>query len=548
MNKTVGFKQASTPATAQCWLTAIVVILMTVNGYAQVKIGGEPNAVQPGAVLELESTDKAFLLPRLTTAQMRTIVQPVGGMMVYNTDSNCLYVYVPSKSWSALRVGETTNSLNTAVWPYHSNDRLVGTEGNGKGVISLTGIGLTASGQFSHAEGKDAVAYGDYAWSSGLADTSSGTASVVFGNQNKATGAHSFVAGRQNTAAYQGAVVFGESNADTGWNSIAVGLQNRIYSDVSYSHVFGHLNELRGGSSSLLLGESNSMQSGLANLLSGYGNSATGNYQQIFGKSNQAVAGSSHFIAGENNIAHSGSANALIGFGNTASGNYLAAFGRDNSVFYQSAVAFGQQNQDSGFASIAGGLSNIIERDVNYSMSFGQGNLSTRNLRLTNGTPGAGTFTAGIGNVNSGFASTALGSSNRSTHLYGLAANYGNLSNAYAMSAFGHFNDTTASVTSSSFIPNEILFSIGNGTSNTARRNSFTMLRNGFTTINAGNQNGPNIPRAELDVRGTGAMIVPVGTSAQRPLAPVAGMIRLCTDCPGGPVLQGYDGTAWVNL
>lgn len=543
-----GLKQKNIAVLAHFWLTVLVGIVMTVNGYAQVKIGGEPHSVQPGAVLELESTDKAFLLPRLTTDQMHKIIQPVGGMMVYNTDSNCLYVYVSAKAWSALRIGETSASLNTTLWPYHSNDRVLGVEGNGKGIISLTGIGLTASGQYSHAEGKDAVAYGDYAWSSGLADTASGIASVVFGNQNKATGAHSLVAGRQNIAAYQGAVVFGESNADTGWNSIVVGLRNRIYSGVSYSHVFGYLNELRGGSSSLLLGESNSMQSGRANLLSGYGNSASGNYQQVLGKSNLVVSGSSHFIAGENNSIGSGSANGLIGNGNTATGNYLTAFGKDNSVFYQSAAAFGQQNQDSGFASIAGGLSNIIERDVNYGISFGQGNLSARNLRLTSGTPGAGTFTAGIGNVNSGFASTALGSSNRSTHLYGLAANYGNISNAYAMSAFGHFNDTTASVTSSSFIPNEILFSIGNGVSNTARRNSFTMLRNGFTTINAGNQNGPNIPRAELDVRGTGAMIVPVGTSAQRPLAPVAGMIRLCTDCPGGPVLQGYDGTAWVNL
>ena len=93
-----------------------------------------------------------------------------------------------------------------------------------------------------------------------------------------------------------------------------------------------------------------------------------------------------------------------------------------------------------------------------------------------------------------------------------------------------------------------MLFAIGNGTNDLSRRNSFTMLRNGYTTINATTENGPNIPRAELDVKGTGAMIVPVGTTAQRPETPVAGMIRFCTDCPGGPVLQGYDGVNWVNL
>ena len=74
------------------------------------------------------------------------------------------------------------------------------------------------------------------------------------------------------------------------------------------------------------------------------------------------------------------------------------------------------------------------------------------------------------------------------------------------------------------------------------------MMRNGFTSINTTNQTGANEPRAELDVKGTGAIIVPVGTTAQRPETPVVGMIRFCTDCPGGPVLQGFDGTNWVNL
>lgn len=118
------------------------------------------------------------------------------------------------------------------------------------------------------------------------------------------------------------------------------------------------------------------------------------------------------------------------------------------------------------------------------------------------------------------------------------------------MAAFGHYNDTIPAFQGESYAPGEMLFAIGNGTSNTLRRNSFTMLRNGFTTINATSQSGPAIPRAELDVRGTGAMIVPVGNTEQRPAAPVAGMIRLCTDCGtnGSSILQGYDGTDWVDL
>jgi hypothetical protein len=157
-------------------------------------------------------------------------------------------------------------------------------------------------------------------------------------------------------------------------------------------------------------------------------------------------------------------------------------------------------------------------------------------------------FSAGIANYNAGYASIALGSSNRSTAISSLAANNRTIANSYSMSAFGHFNDTVVAYQGTSNQAREMLFAIGNGTGETNRRNSFTMLRNGFTTINASGQAGANEPRAELDVKGTGAIIVPVGTFAQRPQTPVAGMIRFCTDCPGGPVLQGFDGTNWVNL
>jgi len=43
----------------------------------------------------------------------------------------------------------------------------------------------------------------------------------------------------------------------------------------------------------------------------------------------------------------------------------------------------------------------------------------------------------------------------------------------------------------------------------------------------------------------TGAMIMPVGTTAQRPGSPVQGMIRFNSDTSK---FEGYDGTDWINL
>ncbi len=56
---------------------------------------------------------------------------------------------------------------------------------------------------------------------------------------------------------------------------------------------------------------------------------------------------------------------------------------------------------------------------------------------------------------------------------------------------------------------------------------------------------GTTAPRATLDVTATDAVIVPVGTTAQRPANPVQGMIRFNSTTGS---FEGYNGTAWVNL
>ena len=56
---------------------------------------------------------------------------------------------------------------------------------------------------------------------------------------------------------------------------------------------------------------------------------------------------------------------------------------------------------------------------------------------------------------------------------------------------------------------------------------------------------GTGTPRAQLDVTGTGAMIVPVGTDVDRPATAVQGMIRFNTV---SGKFEGYTGTVWVDL
>ncbi|WP_218144575.1 collagen-like triple helix repeat-containing protein, partial [Maribacter orientalis] len=75
-------------------------ILTSFCVHAQVKIGQNPNSINAASIVELESTDKAFVLTRLTTAQMQAIT-PLRGALVYNTDTNCVH-YFNGAVWNNL--------------------------------------------------------------------------------------------------------------------------------------------------------------------------------------------------------------------------------------------------------------------------------------------------------------------------------------------------------------------------------------------------------------------------------------------------------------
>ncbi len=59
---------------------------------AQVKIGDNPQNIDPSSVLELESTDKVLVVTRVTTAQMNAIT-PLQGALCFNTDLQSVHYY-----------------------------------------------------------------------------------------------------------------------------------------------------------------------------------------------------------------------------------------------------------------------------------------------------------------------------------------------------------------------------------------------------------------------------------------------------------------------
>jgi uncharacterized protein (TIGR02145 family) len=71
-------------------ILTLAIAITSIALYAQVKIstgGGNPDA---SSMLDVESTNKGLLPPRMTTAQRNAIASPAEGLMIYNTDLKCV--------------------------------------------------------------------------------------------------------------------------------------------------------------------------------------------------------------------------------------------------------------------------------------------------------------------------------------------------------------------------------------------------------------------------------------------------------------------------
>ncbi len=66
---------------------------------AQVAIHGDASQPDGSAMLDIKSTAKGLLIPRMTTVQRSAVVSPADGLMVYDTDTKGLWVYQGGIGW-----------------------------------------------------------------------------------------------------------------------------------------------------------------------------------------------------------------------------------------------------------------------------------------------------------------------------------------------------------------------------------------------------------------------------------------------------------------
>ena len=102
---------------------SLFIVLLLLNCsliFSQVGVNKDGSAPDASAILDLTTTEKGFLLPRMTTYQQSVIYDPAISLIVFNLDSLDLYIYTGSYWVSVLRCVD-----RDTIYPWSCGDSLL---------------------------------------------------------------------------------------------------------------------------------------------------------------------------------------------------------------------------------------------------------------------------------------------------------------------------------------------------------------------------------------------------------------------------------------
>jgi len=119
----------------------VLTLFCTLNLLGQIKIGDNPQTINPNSILELESTDRAFVLTRVTTAQMNDIL-PSRGAMVYNIDQRCVFQFDGTR-WRSL-CSTDDQEISNFTFDATTNELTITLEDGGTKTVSIDDLEIKA--------------------------------------------------------------------------------------------------------------------------------------------------------------------------------------------------------------------------------------------------------------------------------------------------------------------------------------------------------------------------------------------------------------------
>ncbi|MEO0583162.1 MAG: tail fiber domain-containing protein [Bacteroidota bacterium] len=432
----------------------LLISLLSLSGlFAQsegVSINATGNDPAPSSILDIQSSSKGILIPRLTATERDAITSPATGLMVFVT-TDARFYYYNGAAWQAM-----AGSAGGYDWSLTGN---TGTDPN------MNFIGTTDSTGFVIRTNNDTIfrflPNGNMIGGGSSNQITGGTRSVIEGGAfNVITNDYASIGG-------------GADHVVSGaYASISGGIGNDA-SDF-YAYVGGGSNNNATGIGTSIVG--------------GTSNTASEPYAFVGGGEMNAVSGSDSFIGG--------------GGQNTASNNYSVVVGGNQNISsgLSSYVGGGILNTASETVSFVGGgeLNNASERGATIGGGF------------DNEASGVGAFIgSGSGNIASADRAVVVGGFENVAS--GVASFVGgghtNIASSYGETVLGLFSDPYTPNSTNTFDANDRIFTIGNGTSFTDRSNAMTVLKNGHVGIGTNEPVWPLTLAGNMEMQGQNGQI-----------------------------------------
>ncbi len=182
------------------------------------------------AALDVESTTKGVLVPRMTLAQRDAILTPSVGLLIFQTDGTSGFYFHNGTGWKPLSDG--ASQLEKIGENGNTGYRLLGRDAAVHGDIGVDAVDLSAgtvgtnkgaTGNYSFASGVNTIASGNQSVAMGESTTASGSNATAMGNFTMASAAYSQAMGFASIASGEHAVAMGNFTTASGKASTATG-------------------------------------------------------------------------------------------------------------------------------------------------------------------------------------------------------------------------------------------------------------------------------------------------------------------------------------
>ncbi|MEM9548006.1 MAG: hypothetical protein AAGA77_18640 [Bacteroidota bacterium] len=279
--------------------------------HAQVGINNDNSSPEASAMLDIKSTDKGILIPRMTANQRSLINSPATGLLVFQTDGNQGFYFYNGSNW------ENLNARNTLDDAYDQGGAGVGkeiiadngaVEINGEDGLIVTGtfeqgdtIPLLGTGTRMFFNPHKAAFRAGYVVENNWDNSNIGTYSVALGENCIASGFNSFALGDESQAIGNRAIALGLDAQAMGHTSVAIGWRPRTTGP--YGVAIGEYAEADWAAAAF---GSNTKAIGDYSLVAGYYSIAQGQYSVAMGR-NSSTLGYHSMAMGRNTEAKSSS-------------------------------------------------------------------------------------------------------------------------------------------------------------------------------------------------------------------------------------------------